>query len=392
MSLVEYCRTDHQREIIQRFESGETMASIARDMGLDPSNVGRIARNVKARAAQKGFSPEHDMNHTVPDGFSVKGVSTYYNNEGKPVGQWVKSSADNERRAEMMREFVEGLAEAAKGAAQRVDLDPRAKFQENWLSAYIVGDAHFGMYSWHRETGADFDIKIAERDLKASFQYLIDDAPYSKIGLLVNVGDFLHANDKKGITPGHGHILDVDGRYPNVCKVAAQTLRFAVDQMLKKHEIVRIINAPGNHDPDGAPWLSICLAMFYENEPRVQVDESVTQAYYVRFGKNLIMVTHGDKGKPADYIPTMATDRPIDWGQTEHRYCWLGHYHHTEQKEHRGGYTEIFPTLAAPDAHASNNFYRSQREMHRLDLHAEFGALNRHKCNKQLIDALLETP
>ena len=389
MSLIDYCQSERQRQVIGLYESGLSSAQIAVELGLSSdSGVRRTIRRVKKYAASnKGYSPEHDMIHPVPDGLMLSGDSRLYNADGKKLLHWVKSKQDRERQIELMREFAAGLMEETRGMAKRVELDPNAKFQD-WLSGYVVGDAHFGMYSWHKETGADFDIKIAQQDLQASFQYLIDEAPYSKIGLLVNVGDFLHANDRKGVTPGHGHILDIDGRYPNVCWVAAQTLKFAVNEMLRKHETVRVINAPGNHDPDGAPWLSICLSMYYENEPRVIVDQSVTQAYYVRFGKNLIMVTHGDKGKPADYIPTMATDRPQDWGETLHRYCWLGHYHHTEQKEHRGGYTEIFPTLAAPDAHARNNFYRSNREMHRIDLHSEFGALSRQKATKPLLDSM----
>lgn len=51
------------------------------------------------------------MTRTVPDAFVVKGVSTYYNKDGKPSGQWVKSSLDNERRQELIREAFEAMAE-----------------------------------------------------------------------------------------------------------------------------------------------------------------------------------------------------------------------------------------------------------------------------------------
>lgn len=51
------------------------------------------------------------MTHVVPDGFRVKGVSTYYNKEGKPAGQWVKSTPDSERQAEIMRAAFEAMAE-----------------------------------------------------------------------------------------------------------------------------------------------------------------------------------------------------------------------------------------------------------------------------------------
>ncbi len=60
------------------------------------------------------------MVHTVPDGFQVKGVSTYYNDEGKPVGQWVKSVPDKERQLDAGEAFK---ADSLK----TLNLHPQAK-------------------------------------------------------------------------------------------------------------------------------------------------------------------------------------------------------------------------------------------------------------------------
>ena len=82
-------------ELIEALErNGGNKAATARDLQFDE----RTLRRRLKRLALKGYSPEHDMVHTVPDGFKVKGVSTYYNADGQPTGQWVKSSADDERR------------------------------------------------------------------------------------------------------------------------------------------------------------------------------------------------------------------------------------------------------------------------------------------------------
>ena len=76
----------------------------AKALGLEPNSAS------KAQAARYGYSPEHDMTKTVPDGYFVKGVSTYYDSEGEPKGQWVKSSIDHERQMEIFREAVAVLA------------------------------------------------------------------------------------------------------------------------------------------------------------------------------------------------------------------------------------------------------------------------------------------
>src|SRR6185312_6701170 len=73
-------------EVIAALESCGSINKAAKHLGV--ARYGLQAR-VK-RLALKGYSPAHDMTHTVPDGFKVKGVSTYYDKDGKPAGQWVK--------------------------------------------------------------------------------------------------------------------------------------------------------------------------------------------------------------------------------------------------------------------------------------------------------------
>src|SRR6185312_2538021 len=61
-------------EVIAALESCGSINKAAKHLGV--ARYGLQAR-VK-RLALKGYSPAHDMTHTVPDGFKVKGVSTYY--------------------------------------------------------------------------------------------------------------------------------------------------------------------------------------------------------------------------------------------------------------------------------------------------------------------------
>lgn len=119
-----------------------------------------IDRIIKAAASQ-GFSPDHDMTRTVPDGFLVKGVSTYYDKDGKLTGQWVKSAVDPERQREIIREAFAGFIEDASPlAAPPAPLD----FQSEVIPWIQIGDAHLGMLDHANEAGEHFDLKIAEQD------------------------------------------------------------------------------------------------------------------------------------------------------------------------------------------------------------------------------------
>ena len=114
MSLLQFCKTERQREVISRGEEGISQRAIAKELGIAKSTIVSHLEAVKGHATRQGYSPEHDYTHPVPDGFTVKGVSTYYNDEGKPVGQWVKSLSDKERQLELLIERMENSLDSVK--------------------------------------------------------------------------------------------------------------------------------------------------------------------------------------------------------------------------------------------------------------------------------------
>src|SRR5690606_600089 len=103
--------TERQREYIDAVNEYGSNQKAARALGVTRRTVDKGINSAKAAAARAGYSPEHYMLHTVPDGYKVKGVSTYFNKEGKPAGQWVISTADAERQRELMQAAFEAMAE-----------------------------------------------------------------------------------------------------------------------------------------------------------------------------------------------------------------------------------------------------------------------------------------
>jgi hypothetical protein len=365
--------TDDELIAAIREHGSQDRAAIA--LGLNRRTVQRRL----PKLARKGWSPEHDMTRTVPDGFHVRGTSTLYDENGKPRLQWVKSNIDHERQAELQAAAIAALQEDVRGLWVPVKAPKLAL--RNSLSAYMIGDAHFGLYAWGDEAGEDFDTAIASRDLRAAIDRLVDGAPASAVGYLVDVGDFLHADSRNNATPASGNQLDVDTRFPKVVRIAVDALRYCIGRMLQKHGRVEVFIVPGNHNPNSAGWMAMVLAAYFERDKRVVVETSPSKYFYRRFGANLIGITHGDKSKMADLPSIMATDRAQDWGQTRHRYWWTGHIHHTRHQEYRGCFVESFNTLAASDAWHHESGYRSARQMQRIDLDAEHGISGRQICN-----------
>ena len=48
------------------------------------------------KEASRGWAPDHDWTHPVPDGHRVKGNSTLYDADGELAKQWVKSERDSD--------------------------------------------------------------------------------------------------------------------------------------------------------------------------------------------------------------------------------------------------------------------------------------------------------
>lgn len=377
--------TPKQATYINALNEHGGSAAAARALKVDPNNFYQAVQAVKKKAALAGYSPEHDMTHEVPSPYVVKGTSTLYDVDGNQKLQWVKTSLDRERFDAALREYVEWLATDARGMAPIVP--PPANVNADLLSVYPVSDPHFGMFSWATETGQDFDLGIAEKLMTSAIDRLVTCSPDSERALILELGDLLHADDSTNATPSSHHALDVDTRFAKIMQVALRAMKHAISRALEKHKIVDVWIMGGNHDQHSSYAIALCLASFYENEPRVNVDLSPSLFRYLRFGNVLIGSTHGHTVKREQLPGLMATDRPKDWGDTEYRYWYCGHIHHETRKEFPGVSVETFRTLAARDAWHAGRGYRAGRDMQLLVLHKQFGEIERHRADIGLLGA-----
>lgn len=362
-------------EILEAIKANGSQRAAAKALGINRRTLERRL----ASLARKGYSPQHDMTKTVPDGFMVKGVSSLYGADGQLRQQWVKSAQDLERQREIMRAACEAMvSELPKIAPSK---PPKGKFRDDLLTGYPIGDPHIGMRAWAAECGQDWDLEIAEKVHCGAMASLVEAAPKSSQALIVNLGDAFHYDSMAPVTPRSGHLLDADGRYAKMIGVGIKIVRQCITSALEKHEFVHIINSPGNHDETGAIWLSAALAHIYADEPRVTVDTNPSVFAYYRFGKCLIGVHHGHTCKPDNLPGVMAADRAEDWGQTRYRYWWIGHIHHESKREYPGVSVESFNTLASRDAYATAGGWRSRESMQAVILHREHGEVARSRVN-----------
>lgn len=351
-------------------------------LGLHHRAISKGMQAVYKKAALHGHSPQHDMARIAPEPFIVKGVSSYYGKDGALTGQWVKTTLDNDKLEETIREAITALSDGVKRA--KPIAAPR-KTIESLCNLYTLTDTHIGARCWKPETGADWDLAIAEEVLTGGFQMLIETSPNAETGIVNVLGDFLHFDSLKAITPQHGNILDGDGRYSKVIAVAVRILRHVIQSALRKHAKVIVVIMEGNHDEASSVWLRHLFGLLFENEPRVDVKSFELPYFAMQHGTTMLGFHHGHIRKPEQLPILFAAQFPITWGETTKRYVHTGHRHHQHELEYPGIHIVQHSTFTARDAYAARGGWISDRSITAVTYHTEHGEVARNTITPEMV-------
>ncbi len=326
---------------------------------------------------------EHGEEWRPSEGLAIKGRTSLIDAEGRIITQHVMERAGARDELAAMRAAVEAFKEELPKAA------PIARsarpLRADLMNFFGVTDNHFGMLSWREETGADYDVKIAEQLLVDWFAAAIEQSPDAHTAVFGQIGDAMHHDSLESVTPAHRHVLDADSRLQKVIRVVIRCMRRIIDMLLAKHENVHVIMASGNHDPASSAWLREMFAAFYENEPRVSVDNSPSLYYAYEWGETALFLHHGHKRGIANVDVTMAGMFRELYGRSKYAYCHIGHLHSDEGRKSGLMYVERHETLAAPDAYAAGGGWLSGRSAKVITYSKKFGEVGRSTLRPEMV-------
>lgn len=347
-------------------------------LGYDPVLPGFALKSVASKVGEAWVKQTKAPGEVfeLPDGHTVKGVSAYVDADNRVVAQWIKTK--NEYQTAGLHEAIKAAFEAYEGAAP---LPPPQSFaDEDLLTVYPIADLHLGMFSWAKETGADYDLKIAAKLLRTSMSNLVARSANAEHAIVLDLGDYFHADNSRNQTARSGNPLDVDSRYAKVVQLGFELAIQCVELALQKHRSVTYRKLPGNHDDETSLMLAVAVAAHFRNEPRVLIDTSPSRFFMRQHGKCMITATHGDQLKMGDMAGFVAANWPKEWGDTIYRYGYTGHVHNERAlavNTLRGLRAESFNTLAAKDAWHAGEGYQSPRNMVSITLHKDRGETDR---------------
>jgi hypothetical protein len=354
------------------FQSRLRVAAERGMLGTKPVLPGFAIKSVASKAEDGSWVKQTKAPGEVfalPAGQIIKGVSALVDGQGREVAKWIKTTADSEQQLAAMRAAVEAFKEeiprAEPVAAPSHTID-------DLLNQYTITDHHLGALAWNEETrGGDYDLRIGEQLIIDWFASAIAQSPPAKRAVFAQLGDFLHYDSFKSVTPEHGHLLDSDSRYPKMVRAAIRIVRKVIRMLLEKHEEVDVIMCDANHDPAGEVWLREMMAAFYDEEPRIRVDTNPGTYSVIEHGDVSLFYHHGHRRGVKNVDSILVGKFRKVYGRTSLSYAHTGHKHSDELKTTDLMKVEQHETLAAPDAYGSN--WLSGRSAKVITYHKNFG-------------------
>jgi len=376
--LLEFADTDRQQEVLSAVIKYGSNTKASEFLKCNRRSVDKLIERLSRRAASQGVAPHRDLIHQTAEGFNAKRISTAYKEDGSVALQWVIQEPDKQSLKQRLDYMLEGLKDDLTGFKKSVK-EP-SKVNSDYLAMYIIGDHHFGMLadSETKLDDDDWDVKIASQILLDSTERLANRVGDAEIGVLLNVGDFFHADSSKNETTA-GTRVDVDTRIGKTFKLGGRLFQILIDKMLRTHKQVVVINVRGNHDSDMACHLSSCLEILYDKEPRVNVLPNYSKFIHYQWENNLFVFHHGDRIKHEQILQTVIKNLDNEWSQSKNRYCHLGHIHHHTAREVGSMHFEHWGSLTSTDQWHSDSGYGSERSMTSVVYHKDHGEDSRVK-------------
>jgi hypothetical protein len=296
-----------------------------------------------------------------------------YGESGDTVLEWTRTNPGLEKQVaaikDVVREFAKPVIKVPKAPA---------KFDSDIIPWFQIGDAHLGMLAHESETGQNFDLKIAERELCQAFATMIDECRPHERCVINDLGDCTHYENMKAETEASGHKMDHDGRFPKMIAVYSRVMRFFVDRCLTRFQHVDVIINQGNHSRTNDIWMAELLRCAYADRDRVHVLDNAGVFIPYRMGNTFVMTHHSDKARGDRLIQVMSNDYRQDWGETDYHYIDVGHLHHKMRSNEDGGATiEMWNTLAPRDKYSNDGGWRAHQSITRVDRSMHYGEVGR---------------
>lgn len=224
----------------------------------------------------------------------------------------IKYVLTNELTAERIRQLNENIKPIKLDRKNKIidntsNKQKRINCIDTVMAIINVADFHLNRRIWGKAGyDSDYTLKMAEKVFKDSIDEIelrLRACPYRIEKIIFNTaGDFLNSDTILNTTTKGTPQIN-DGNWQESYMLAQELLSYA---MLKLSNIAPVYHfyVAGNHDQMAGWYLVSWLKARFKDIANIHVDDNPKTRQYVEYGKNLIIMAHGDnEGKRAIDLP-----------------------------------------------------------------------------------------
>lgn len=258
------------------------------------------------RWAKKIYPDSMTLESGTYEGFTAHGATVQVSSKGEIVQAWIKQHANSVD--------PEDFIKAIHGVIEPYERKPKQHNTSSDMLEISLFDMHWGI------AFMDYYKPVLDEVLDVMHSH------YWKKIVIPFGQDFFH-NDSivNGQTTKGTNIEKVD--MVRAVKDGQQFMYAIVDAAIEQADEVKVIYSPGNHDRS-ISWMF--MQTLLERYGADIVDDSLEFRKVITYGKNAVMVTHGDakKATPRNLAHAFPVAFPEEFAAAAVREIHAGHLHH----------------------------------------------------------------
>lgn len=302
---------DIKKTCCEMYKSGMTQREVYDSYfktQFDEPQSFRSFKTSLSRWTAKSYPDDFTLNAGTYEGFTAHAATVQVSKTGEIVQAWIKQNVSDTD----MEEFMDAVREVV----EPYDYSQRMLVHDECSDMLEIPlfDMHWGIafMDYYDRVLGDIIDRIRSRYWKRIV------IPFGQ--------DFFH-NDSivNGQTTKGTLIEKVD--MTRAIKEAKTFMYAMIDHALNYAEEVKVLYSPGNHD-QSISWMFIQVLL--ERYGPDVVDDTFNHRKVVTYGKNAIMVTHGDskQANPKGLAHIFPISFPKEFGEADIREVHAGHLHH----------------------------------------------------------------
>ena len=277
--------------------------------------------------AKMNFPDDTTLECGTYEGFTAHNATVQVSKSGEIVQAWIKQKAN---------EFdPEDFLNALRGTVEPYDYERKYDASADRMLEIPLFDMHWGVsFMDHYDS------------LLADILHLIHSRHWDRI--IIPVGqDFFHNDSIVNPVTTKGTVVDkVD--MTRAVKEGRQFIMSIIDASLNNSNNTRVFYSAGNHDRS-ISWMF--MQVLLERYGHDIVDDSMEYRKVFTYGKNSVMVTHGDSKQATakNLAHIFPISYPEEFAQAKTREVHSGHLHHESEADIYGVMVRRLSSGAAVD-------------------------------------------